>query len=69
MFSLALILYLLFILCYTAFAAALVYHVRKYTVPEDPSHNLMIPFIALSLTLISISAYLFSRIPWEQLWL
>ncbi len=67
MFPIALILYLLFILCYIAFAAALIYHVRKYTTPEDPSHTMVTPFIALSFVLISISAYLFSRIPWEKL--
>lgn len=67
MFAVAFILYMAFILCYSAFAAALVYHVYKYTIPEDPSHSLVTPFIALSLIIIIISTYLFSRVPWETI--
>lgn len=67
MFSLALIIYFLFILCYVAFSVALIYHIRAYVVREDPMHNFVTPFIAISLILISISAYLFSRVPWDSL--
>lgn len=67
MFSLVLIIYFLFILCYVAFSAALVYHIRAYAFREDPMHSFVTPFIAASLILVSISAYLFSRVPWDNL--
>ncbi|TSC80320.1 MAG: hypothetical protein G01um101429_170 [Parcubacteria group bacterium Gr01-1014_29] len=67
MFTIALILYFLFIIGYTAFSAALVYHIRAYAVREDPMHSFVTPFIASSLILIIISAYLFSRVPWDSL--
>ena len=69
MFSLALIIYFLFILCYVTFSAALVYHIRAYAVREDPMHSFVTPFIAGSLILISISAYLFSQVPWDSVFL
>lgn len=67
MFAIAFIFYAAFILCYIAIAAALIYHVHKYTISEDPSHSMIAPFIAASCILISISAYLFSRVPWDSL--
>lgn len=69
MFTLAFMFYMFFILCYTALAVALVFHVRTYAFPEDPTHSFVTPFIAISLILISISAYLFSRVPWDSIFL
>ncbi|OGZ44310.1 MAG: hypothetical protein A3J55_03370 [Candidatus Ryanbacteria bacterium RIFCSPHIGHO2_02_FULL_45_17b] len=65
MFSIALILYSIFIVGYGALAAALVYHVRTYTIPEDSLHTFIIPFLTLSLVLIILSLYFFLRIPWD----
>lgn len=65
MFSLAIISYIIFVAGYAAFAAALVYHVRKFSIPEDPLHTFVTPFIVLSLILIILSFYFFLRIPWD----
>lgn len=67
MFSLALILFSIFIAGYGAFAAALIYHIRAYAVPEDPLHTFVVPFIALSVILIILSLYFFLRVPWNNL--
>ena len=65
MFSVPLILYFLFIAGAVAFAAIVVYHTNKYTAPADPARAVTTIFIALLLISISISAFLFSRVPWE----
>lgn len=65
MYSLALMFYFFFIVGYGAFAAALVYHVRAFAIPEDPLHTFVTPFIVLSLILLMLSFYFFLRIPWD----
>jgi hypothetical protein len=65
MFYIALTIYFLFVITYAAFGTALVYHVRAYALPEDRMRNFETPFIIASLILIILSAYFFSRIPWE----
>jgi len=67
MFSLALILYGIFIVGYGTFAAALIYHVHKFAVPEDPLHTFIIPFVTLSLIVIILSFYFFLQVPWNNL--
>lgn len=67
MFPIALILYFLFLLCYTALTAALIYHVKKYTVPEDQLHTFIAPFVVCSLILVVISFYFFLQVPWNIL--
>ena len=67
MFSVALILYSIFIVGYCAFAVALIYHVRVFAIQEDPLHTFVTPFIALSLVLIILSLFFFLRIPWDIL--
>lgn len=68
MFFVALILYAAFLLCYIVFAAALIYHVRKYAVSSDPLHTYITPFIILSVILILASVYFFLQVPWENLY-
>ena len=67
MFSIALIFYFLFVASHIAFAAVAAYHTNKYTAPSDPARAVTTIFIALSLITISISAFLFSRVPWETI--
>ena len=67
MFSIALMLYILFLLCYAAFAAALIYHVKKYAVPDDQLHTFIMPFLMCSCILILISLFFFLDVPWHAL--
>ena len=66
MFAFALVAYFIFILGYGAFAAALIYHVRKFAISEDPLHTFVTPFLATSIVLVIVSLYFFIRIPWNM---
>lgn len=67
MFFTAFILYGIFIIGYGIFAAALVYHIYTFSIPEDPLHAFVIPFIVVSLILIVISLYFFLEVPWNTI--
>lgn len=67
MFFIALTLYGIFIIGYGIFAAALLYHIYTFSIPEDPLHAYIIPFVAVSLVLVAVSLYFFLQIPWNTL--
>ncbi|PJE64224.1 MAG: hypothetical protein COU90_03950 [Candidatus Ryanbacteria bacterium CG10_big_fil_rev_8_21_14_0_10_43_42] len=67
MVIISLIIFLLILGGYIAFAAALIYHVRTYVIEKDPTHNFIMPFIVVSGILIILSIIFFLRVPWNDL--
>ena len=67
MFSIALLIYILFLLGYAVFAAMLIYHVHKFATAQDPLHTYTTPFLILSSILIIITVYFFLQVPWNTL--
>lgn len=63
----ALGLFALFIAAYTIFSIALVYHMRRYTTPHDPSQTIARVFIILSVIGLGVAAFLFFQVPWQAM--
>lgn len=59
--------FFLFTLVYAFLAAAIVYHLSHYTLPDWTAARIVAPaFFILSAILFIIASYSFLRIPWEQ---
>lgn len=65
--TIALGLFAIFIAAYTTFSIALVYHIRRYTTPSDPSQTIARIFIVLSVIGLGAAAYFFFQVPWEAI--
>lgn len=64
MFPVAAIIFILFTLCYGFFSAAVIYHLRQYTLPGYPLPRIMITsFLFLSFLFWSFALYFLFRIP------
>ncbi|OGZ41870.1 MAG: hypothetical protein A3C80_04160 [Candidatus Ryanbacteria bacterium RIFCSPHIGHO2_02_FULL_45_43] len=67
MFRLALLLYVLFLVGYAAFTAAILHHVRKYSAPGKEGRVYTRMFVAMTVALAFLSFMAFLKVPWNDL--
>ena len=66
MFVLLLVLLIVFIATDAFIAAAVIWHLHKYTLPGWTAAKAVVPaYLGLSLTLLALALYSFLRIPWS----
>lgn len=61
------LLFILPLLFYAVLSATIIFHLKKYGIPGDFSKQILTLFFIVTIALVSLTAWGFFSVPWDQL--